>query len=63
MHRKVFLAVLLAVFVFASAPLWAKPGEGEAAPNIRYRDLDGNDVWLHEEYENKIVVLVLIGGS
>ncbi len=61
MHRNILLSILLVAFIFASALAWGAPGEGDAAPDIRYQDLDGNDVWLHEQYEDKIVVLSLFG--
>ncbi len=61
MHRNIILTVLLVALILSSTFVWGKPAEGDDAPNIRYQDLDENDVWLHEEYEDMIVVLELFG--
>ncbi len=59
MHRNIIVSILLVALILTSALVWARPGEGDSAPDIRYEDLDGNDVWLHEKYADKIVVLEL----
>ena len=58
MHRNIISSILLVLFVFASASVWAMPNVGDVAPNVRYQDIDTEqEIWLYDEYPGAIVVL------
>ena len=61
MHRNLILSILLVMFVLMAGPALALIDEGDDAPDFRYEDLDGNELWFHEEYEGRIVVLEFMG--
>ena len=57
MHRNTILSILLVLFVFASASVWAAPDIDDDAPDFNFTDLDGNTRSFHEEYSDTVVVL------
>ena len=60
MHRNLVLVLAIVAFVLATALSWAGPGLNDVAPDVRYMDLDGNEVTLYEQYGGSILVLELL---
>ena len=57
MHRNVVLVLAIVAFVLATSLSWAGPNVDDVAPDVRYQDMDGNEVTLYEQYAGEILVL------